>query len=87
MPAKVTISIVGVTTIEIEIPDKCPECGADLTETESIRETGYVAYSSPGHIEKDPRQVAIQCENETDFADSMITRHECLACSHTLAEG
>ena len=84
MPAKVKISTVTVTEREIEIPDKCPECKADLTKVDSVRESGYVAFSSCSYI--DHGEVCSDA-NDTDFADSMRTRYECIECSHVLAEG
>ena len=85
MPAKVTVTTVTTTERQVEIPDRCPGCGTDLTETQSIRESGYVAFSSYCHVDGD--EVRAEDEFDHDFADSMRTRYECLSCSHVLAEG
>lgn len=57
MPVKVQILVSGVLnnlpTREIEIPDACPYCGADLASPGcTIREAGFVWYSSPAFINK-----------------------------------
>ena len=83
MPAKVTITLITTTEKEVTIPDQCPSCGADLRESGSIREEGYVAFMSYCHVERD----AVQAEDENDQAweDSPRTLYTCLGCGHVLA--
>jgi len=85
MPAKVKIAEITVTETEVEVPDECPECKADLKDHGAIRESGYVAYFVYCHVDKGETQG--EDENETDFSDSMVTRYECVGCSRVLAEG
>lgn len=78
--------------IEVEIPDTCPHCGADLTEAGcTIREAGFVWYSSPAFIDKAAPEYgrtedAIECDGfEESFDNSTLrTGYLCNACDKPL---
>lgn len=82
-----SIAITTVTTIErkVKLPKRCPECKSDLSKPHSMREVGYVAFSSYCHLEGGAPQA--EDEFEHDFADALRTRYECVGCGHVLAEG
>ena len=82
-----------IPTVEIEIPDTCPCCGADLTDPGStIREAGFVWYSSPAFINKATREGdtdSIEADGfEESFDDTtMRVGYLCNECDGDLTEG
>ena len=97
MPVKVTVVDEGalrdLPSHEVEIPDKCPHCGSDLTGGSAVQEAGFVYYSSSGWIEKaDPAHG--RTEDDLDFSGSfeehfdagtIHTGYLCNACDGILA--
>lgn len=98
MPVKVNIvdeeAIRKLPTREVEIPDTCPHCGADLTDPGSaIREAGFVWYSSPAFIEKaEPKhgrlEDSLECDGFEESFDGTTMRvgYLCNACDSALTE-
>jgi hypothetical protein len=99
MPVKVNIideaAINALPSREVEIPDKCPGCGADLTEPEAIREGGFVWYSSPCYIAKDgagtiagASEDVIESDGfeESFDAGTIVVGYLCHACDLDLAK-
>jgi hypothetical protein len=96
MPVKVTITKIPEkpSAIEVEIPDACPYCGTDLTDlansSTTIREAGFVWYSSPAYIAKADQQHqmqdAIECDGFVESFDetTMRTSYLCNECDGDL---
>jgi hypothetical protein len=86
MPVKVTLTKIpqDLPTVEVEIPDNCPYCGADLTDPGStICEAGFVWYSSPAYINKATAQQpkdAIECDGFQESFDE-TTMHVGYLCN------
>ena len=77
MSVKVTITKVPIDlpAVEVEIPDACPYCGADLTNPGcTIREAGFVWYSSPAYIAKDESGDSIECNGFQESFDDTTMR-------------
>lgn len=82
---KLTVEDIIVRSRDIEVPKKCPKCGADLTQEGSMKVWEYQDQSRFCHIINDT------VEWETDQPDSgeswLACSYECHSCGHVLAFG
>ena len=89
MPTKATIHVLPLElpVREIEIPDVCPKCSADLTERGSICENSYVFALASCHVDPSAPTTGPECEDETDtHFDNMIRiGYACQSCGHVLS--
>jgi hypothetical protein len=95
MPVKVHVideaQFVSLPTREVEIPDTCPHCQADLTQSGALREGGFVWYSSPCYIDKGASGTAeegdaIECDGFEECFDNGTAHvgYLCDACDADL---
>ena len=88
---KLPISDVTITVRMVEVPDRCPNCEADLTETDSIEEFSYLDVSYRGALDKTGKTAGLeygdQGFNWHGNANIVGMNYMCRACDHVLAEG
>ncbi len=81
---KVTLDQLAVTQIAVEIPDRCPECGASFQEHGAITQSCW----RPGLAEcciYRPDDF-IKYSGGTDFQDQadLVTGYRCTACGQSV---
>jgi hypothetical protein len=78
---------------EIELPETCPQCGADLRSHHALRAWEWADQSRPARLPADGEKpdyggVVYDWEGDLDGGDSTIDRtgYYCKECDKTLAE-
>ena len=86
---KVTVvseaAIQALPSREVEIPDTCPQCGADLTQPGAVQEQGYVWYYCDGHVDNQIGRFDGEGSSEERFdSQTPIVAYVCTGCDHDL---
>jgi hypothetical protein len=68
VPTPYTLYVATFVPVEIEIPDKCPDCGSDLAESGALAESNWQDCWIPSHVEGGE----ITAEGETDYGDTFM---------------
>lgn len=88
MPTKATLHILptDIPTREVEIPDACPNCRADLTQRGAICANSYVFALAVCHVNPTDPTEGPEVEYETEAASGEILcfGYACQACEHDL---
>ena len=92
MPIKVDICQYDPATIpkvEVELPDRCPECDADLTQQCAIVEGSFIWSTQHCNLdasESPPVSLDYSGANQDQPEESHVVCYNCDACDHVLAE-
>jgi hypothetical protein len=88
MPTKATVHILptDLPTRDVEIPDACPKCGADLTQRGAMYELSYVFAHADCHVDPSSPTAGPEVEDstESDFGEMIRLGYACQACAHDL---
>lgn len=84
---KITVSRVTCVDVEVEIPDKCPDCKIDFREHGSLSEQGWVAADWDCRIVQEEGKDALDFEGSRDDRpdDEIVTGYRCSGCGTRLA--
>lgn len=83
MPVKHTLYVATFTEREVEVPDVCPACGADLTEMGSLIEWNWNDAGVQSHLVVGPDGY-VEAEGESKYGDTYFP--ESLTCDNCSAE-
>lgn len=89
---KVTVAkTILVVEQEVDVPEKCPECGADLMEDGQLHEyvlsaTGFNGSLFKGKKRDDDGFDTGEDENFASYEESFPTGYKCNNCDHELVE-
>ena len=92
MPIKVDICQYDPATIpkiEVELPDRCPECDADLTQEGAIVEGAFIWSTQHCNLDASaspPVSLTYSDANQDQPEESHVVSYICDACDHVLAE-
>lgn len=79
---KVKLDKLTVTEVEAELPERCPECEADLTENDALKEDQFVGSEQQGRLTADGPDCSGYFENATE--PTYVVAYRCGNCDHTL---
>jgi transcription initiation factor IIE alpha subunit len=85
---KVTLDIIPEDAIkqrEVELPDRCPECNADLHEFGALRDICWTSTTSACHIEDDTLEY--EGESEEYYEAQYTVDFECTSCGKSILKG
>jgi hypothetical protein len=87
MPIKIELEKITTTKVEAELPDECPNCGADFTDPEelNLREDGYTAGSQNCCISDDGEHLDEYDAGDFYYEAGIVTGYRCACCDHVLA--
>jgi hypothetical protein len=83
---KVTITKLMASEFEVELPEKCPGCGADFRSGDLLREVNYIDRSYRTKI-VDRDGTSVVEINGDDFGGGdvlIVTGYECFDCDYSL---
>ena len=85
---KVTLHHALFIPFDVELPDKCPKCGADfVTQYQSaLRQWTYELHGWHAHIDKDEEEVIDDNPYKGDWETTFSLGLRC-ECGHIIAEG
>ena len=78
-----------IPKIEVELPDRCPECAADLTQEGAIVEGAFIWSSQHCNLdtsESPPVSLNYSEANQDQPEESHVVSYICDACDHVLVE-
>ena len=79
---RVAIQRFQPATVEVDLPERCPACAADLTAEGAMRECGWMAVEQACRIDGDAIDHG---DDYRDFAEcQVVTGYKC-ACGEMLA--
>lgn len=84
MPIQITVTEVPskLVTRDVIIPDKCPKCGADLTQVDALSANRYRLILTPCHIESPHREAWIEYDDgdKDEDTDELLVGFACNNC-------
>lgn len=81
---KVELDKLTVTTVEAEIPDKCPKCGASFFEEESLRENQYTASNQNCNMVEGEARLDEYGSSDEIYDCQYVVGYQCANCHHVL---
>ena len=82
----VALQVVAVSAATAELPERCPHCGADLTQPVSLRECGWLSEERPCQLVAS--ELGVHPENyemPTTFNECvLVTGFRCAGCNTML---
>ncbi len=81
---KVQLDKITVTTVEAELPETCPNCKADLTEEESLREDQYTASNQRCQMIPNEDRLDEYGSSEECYDLQYVVGYACAKCDHIL---
>jgi DNA-directed RNA polymerase subunit RPC12/RpoP len=82
---KIQLDTVYVTRAEYELPEKCPACGVDFTEENSLKEEQLVLASQRCSIAADGKTLDDYDGGEMYFdCGDYTTGYRCARCEHVI---
>ena len=83
---KVTLDIIPEDAIkqrEVDLPDRCPECDADLHEFGALRDVCWTSTTSACHIAGD-EVLEYEGESEEYYEAQYTVDFECTSCGNSI---
>ena len=85
---KYKLDKITVTEVEVEIPDKCPGCGADFTDEkdDNLEVQGWMAVAWSAFIDGDGELDVMRGDQTQVACDRYEDTVMCRRCDHVIAE-